>query len=116
MSRTLLLWFLLVPVTLLGVFVYRRSAQSSDHSIALMNAAETGDLDLVSSLIKGGARADSGDVELGETPLVIAIRNGHLEVADFLLRHGANINISGISGPTALFAALGTGRPEMVEF
>lgn len=46
----------------------------------------------------------------------IAGRNGHIEVANFLLEKGADINFRGFFGGTGLHWAAINGHKKMVEF
>ena len=74
---------------------------------ALIQAADSGQLNSVQFLLKRGADVNIHN-QWGMTPLICAAENGHLEVARFLLDAGANPNIisEGIEpGGTALMAA-----------
>ena len=73
---------------------------------ALLFAARDGNLDAVRALLE--AKAGVNQVSGGErsSPLVIAIANGHYEVGQLLLDHGANPNIANIDGLTPLYAAI----------
>lgn len=57
----------------------------------LHTAAMGGDLPSVIKLIKGGINVDTFD-NLGYTPLHYATQRGHLDVAAYLLEHGADVN------------------------
>jgi ankyrin repeat protein len=54
-------------------------------------AASFGRLDAVLTLLDAGAAPDAGHPLLG-TPLMLALRNGHVETARALLGRGANVN------------------------
>jgi ankyrin repeat protein len=58
---------------------------------ALMFAVESNDIILVKMLVLNGADLDLDDAE-GTTPLLIAVLNGHFDVAHFLLEKGADPN------------------------
>ena len=60
------------------------NAKAEGGMTALMFAAELGDLLLVKLLVLNGANPDLTYME-GTTPLLIAVLNGHFEVANFLL-------------------------------
>ncbi len=50
-----------------------------------------------------------------DTPLMVAIRLNHQELAEFLLKRGANPGLASPSGKTALHVAVNANRPEMVR-
>lgn len=52
----------------------------------------------------------------GETPLLKACQNGHLEIIKLLLENGAEVNKAKRNGATPLFAANSGGHNEVVEF
>jgi ankyrin repeat protein len=54
--------------------------------------------------------------ELVSAAFYIAARNGHIEVAEFLLGKGADINCKGYFGAPGLHWAATNGHKEMVEF
>ncbi len=76
---------------------------------AVLNfAAREGQFEAVKALLEAGAEVNqiSGASD-GMTPLVQAIINGRLDVAEVLLKHGADPNISSTaSGVTALWGVL----------
>jgi cytohesin len=62
------------------------------------SAAEKGDLAKVTSLIKGDPSLVSAKDKMGMTPLHVAARNDHKDVAEFLLANGADINAKDSNG------------------
>jgi len=54
-------------------------------------AAQDGDLDAVSRLVAEGEDINAFD-DLGKTPLHYAADREHVEVARYLIEHGANVN------------------------
>src|SRR6266853_1555112 len=72
---------------------------------ALLYAAREGHLRAVSALVEAGADVNevSGDKF---SPLVMAIINGHLDLAKYLLDRGANPNLATETGITALYSAV----------
>ena len=54
-------------------------------------AAQDGDLDAVSRLLAEGEDINAFD-DLGKTPLHYAADREHVEVARYLIEHGANVN------------------------
>ncbi len=82
---------------------------------ALHVAVRAGRLDDVKRLIAAGTPADARDA-LGSTPLLDAAWSGDIEIARFLLDHGAEVNARHReSGSTPLQYAVLTGRTEMTN-
>lgn len=72
---------------------------------ALLYAAREGHVEAAIALIE--ARANINQVSADKfSPLVIAIINGHLDLAKSLLDHGADPNLATLSGLTALYATV----------
>ena len=71
-------------------------------------AAKTGDIVEVKSLISLGANVDHRDTSVnGSTPLWHAIEGNRFEIADFLVSVGANVNVKRLNdGKTPLFMAV----------
>jgi len=75
---------------------------------ALLFAAREGRIEAAQALLDGGAAIDqvSGD---GSTPLVLALLNGHFDLALELIERGADVNIAtSTDGVAPLFALLQT--------
>ena len=72
---------------------------------ALIYAAREGQMNAVKALVESGANINqvSGDKI---SPMVEAIINGHLDIAKYLLDHGADPNLATVSGLTALYATI----------
>jgi len=72
----------------------------------LLFAARQGSMDAVNALLDAGA--DVNQVSGGDktSPLVLAIANGHFDIALHLLSKGANPNASSENGVTPLYAVL----------
>ena len=81
----------------------------------LQDAAATGDLNKVRSLIKANAAAIHAR-DAGTTALHEAARAGHLDVVKVLVDAGANVNTRDISGLTPLKLAMGHRRLEVAEY
>ena len=75
---------------------------------ALLHAVREGQIEAVAALLDGGADIDqvSGD---GSTPLVLALLNGHFDLAMRLIERGANPHLAThTDGVSPLFAVLQT--------
>ena len=72
---------------------------------SLLFAAREGCVDCVKVLLSSGADRTSS-IPIGITPLVIALINGHFDVAGALIDAGANLDLQDKVGRTALWAAV----------
>lgn len=86
-----------------GDLVYRQGGLT-----ALLHAAREGHAESVVALLRGGADIDQVSAGDGTSPLLIALINGHFDLALTLREHGANVNLASNAGTTPLFAALNT--------
>ncbi len=80
-------------------------------------AIEDGNLDAIKALIEGGAKADTL-IEYGEhkiTPLMKASWDGELEIAQYLIDSGADVNAVDDGAETPLFSAVNRTRVEIVQ-
>ena len=76
-------------------------------------AASKGDLDTIKGLIEAqGVECADGT---GTTLLMVASREGKLEVVQFLIKNGADINVQTKAGWTALHYAAGWKMSECVD-
>jgi uncharacterized protein len=84
----------------------RRGATVMGGMTPLLFAARDGQMQAAQALVESGA--DINDPGAGEklTPLVMAISNGHYDLAKYLLDHGANPKLANDSGLTALYATI----------
>jgi len=73
---------------------------------ALLFAAREGHLDAVKALVAAGAEVNQISAGDHSSPLVIAVSNGHYEVGQFLVEHGADPNIANVDGLTPLYATI----------
>lgn len=65
---------------------------------------------LIKQLLSKGADINSGRGSTSGTPLIQAARYGNAEIAEMLIKHGADVNATDASGNTALHIAALFGR------
>lgn len=93
------------------LFSFRRDEE------AIVEAVQRGDLAAVRELLRGDPRLANAREHfsgVGTPALVMACRNGHREIAELLLDHGADVQASSVMGWNALDAAVDEGRREVV--
>ena len=86
-------------------------AQESDD---LLNKVMRNDIEGVKELIASGADINQQNKMYGHTPLIIACNYNYVDLAKLLISEGADINIRGKDGSTALIAAAANSQ-ELVE-
>ena len=79
-------------------------------------AAAIGNLGLVKELVKRKVPVDIKTPKKGKTPLLIAIVEGHLEVAKYLVDKGANVYEKDANGASALHYAAMSGQLDMFQY
>ena len=86
-------------------------------SSMLLWAAERGYTRLSQAIIEKGADLNIRDDNpcLGETPLLLATKNGHIEIVKLLLKHGASVDECDYFRNTALILAAEKGDTEIVK-
>ncbi len=80
---------------------------------ALLLAAREGNIDTVRALLTGGVNVNQTSASDQTSPLVIAITNGHYDLAKILLDHGADANLATVDGLTPLYDAEDTEWAEV---
>ena len=73
---------------------------------ALHFAAREGQLDAIRELVEGGADVNLQSAGDKTPPITEAIINGHVDLAKYLLDHGANPKIANADGLTPLYATI----------
>ena len=88
----------------------------NDGWTALMFAVAKGNYDICNFLISTGATVDIHDRQFSQTPYLIAVRHGHLEIMKLLLKQGANPADIDYYERTALHIAVEGNSLESVVF
>ena len=91
-------------------------AVSNDYGASPMSeAAERADAQILEALLRAGADVESPNAE-GQTALMTVVRTDHVDAAQVLLSHRANVNaIEQWRGQSALMWASAQSQPEMVK-
>jgi cytohesin len=92
-----------------------RQPQPTQLTKSLHQAAASGKIDEVKSLISKGANVDNREDGYLKTALHRAAINGHDDIVELLIARGADINARDVDGATALHNASGKGHKEIVE-
>jgi len=98
---------------LLALLALPLHAGSNDYK--LLNAAKTGDLAQVKALMSAGD-VDANVIDsFQNSALMMAVDNQHREVAEYLLQHGADIQLDNKYGYTPLMQAVMRNDAKMVN-
>jgi hypothetical protein len=81
----------------------------------MAGAAGEGNLARVETLLDRGADADSWGIDFVEPALISAIKGGHRDVAELLLKHGADPSIKDSDGKSALQHARDGRHQDIVD-
>lgn len=81
----------------------------------LFLAAQEGQMNVLSLLLKHGASVNSAAEDDGSTPLLIATQGQHRQAVETLLAHGADPNATRGDGVTPLYIACQNGYTDLVE-
>jgi len=87
-----------------------RAEVSTSEQMQLFAAVSTGCVQTAARLVAAGVPVNMGDEE-DDTPLTLAVARGHLEIVDFLLGAGADVNLTGVGGKSPLRVAIDTAAP-----
>lgn len=114
--------FTIVPLTFAIYALAMGSASSkpgeaptTEARTGIWAAAQAGDLEAVERELDGGAAVDALDPEQGATPLLWAVAEGRAEVVKLLIERGADVNVAGADGGSALIASAFLGYEEVVR-
>ncbi len=87
-------------------FRYNELISAQGGLTALHFAARQGSAQAVRALVEGGADVDLASPGDRSTPLLVALINGHFDIAASLLDLGANPNLTSAAGVSPLYATL----------
>jgi ankyrin repeat protein len=87
-----------------------------DESFPLLLAAHYGNCDIVELLISSKANPNEARVTSLTTPIIHAVRNGHIPVIKLLLNHRANIYQKDSFGNPPLHIAAQSNQPDAAQF
>jgi len=77
----------------------------------LLFAARQGNIAAITALLAGGANINEASGSEHTTPLVMAIMNGHYDLAKVLVEHGADVNLANDEGVAPLWATVDVQWP-----
>ena len=83
---------------------------------AFSKAAESGDLAVVKLFVESGMSVHTPDNDYGLTVLHFAAWKGHLEVVEYLVGQGADVNAKTDDGDTVLHFAAWDGHTDVVRY
>ena len=95
--------------------IYNSSEEDVAGITSLMSAVISGDIDGVKFFAKSGAELVNQKNIGGATPLLLACREGNLEIVKILIDNGANINATDNEGWTPLMRAALAGKKDVVD-
>jgi ankyrin repeat protein len=108
--------YVLILLVLIGMH-HEASAKSFNNDCeALLHAVKNNNVKQVKTLLKSTSPDCLYQMSDPRTPLVMAAREGHLEIAKLLIQAGANVNKHASGDETPLMAASGNGNLGLVQF
>src|SRR5215813_3562988 len=106
-ARRLFPWLIALAV---GVFAQATWAQEQSPNSRLLAAGRAGDRAAVTRALADGA-SPNARTRVGETVLVIALKNARPELAAQMIAAGTDVNLAAANGITPLMAAAYAGYP-----
>lgn len=103
-----------VTVTMLADKNQVPNLRNNMERLPSLEAADTGDIRLLSELVENGAYMEYQD-EWGESLLAVASRGGHVEVVEYLIQRGALLDSKSLFGFAPLHLAAGKGHVDVVR-
>jgi len=105
----------LVLVLLLSVLLTTVLTGSESEAIGIHEAAAKGDLAKVKAFLKKDAKLIDADDKNNKEPLHWAAEKGHLQVVEFLISQGADVNAKNVADETPLHYSAGYGYKDIVK-
>ena len=93
----------------------RKHGGKRSPEISIHEAAKTGNIEVVKQHLASGGDVDAVDDEWSMTPLFFAANEGHVQVAEFLISAGADVNAKNRFDRTPLYRAAYWGKKEIAE-
>lgn len=93
---------------------YKSEDESGELEVALMHAAEIGDVQIIQRYLNLGAKANAA-IHGDGSPLIAAARKGHIEAMQTLIAAGADVNLAVPGDGNALTEAAENGQLEAVR-
>jgi ankyrin repeat protein len=81
-------------------------AQLTGGTTALLFAARDGQIEAARALVDAAADVNAVSAAEKTSPLVMAVSNGHYDLAKYFVEHGADPNLANIQGLTPLYGVL----------
>jgi uncharacterized protein len=101
-------------IALLAIAPVARADEVAPLNARLLAAARSADAKGLQRALNEGAAINSRN-RIGDTALLIVIKNHHSELAETLIRAGADVNIAGVNGVTPLMAAAFSNEIEIAR-
>jgi ankyrin repeat protein len=107
-----------LAIVLLGVAAVAATTPESTQTKDLLDAANTGDIARIKTLLEGGAYVDGVDEDprgKGETPLLVAVSKGQAAAVELLLDNGADQTRANRDREAALHLGAKAGRNDIIK-
>jgi ankyrin repeat protein len=101
-----------ILIVLFALFLPVFSAISQD----IHQAAKSGEFEKVKASIEEDHGLVNAKDDRGRTPLHLAAESGHIEIVEFLISSGAEINVADVNSNTPLHYTATAGKVEAAEF
>src|SRR5499427_3256638 len=111
-DRSYILFCLIAVV--LGLLPAASGAQEQSANLRLLAAGRSGDQAGITRALAEGASPDAR-TRIGETVLLISLKNDRSELARQMIAAGADINLAAANGVTPLMAAAHAGNTELAR-